>query len=64
MNAWKEHVKQIFDEVLRALKDKADSVRDTLDDAAQRLFPAPRPARVENAPPRPRQKTPQSHRHR
>ena len=63
MNAWKEHVKQIFDEVLRALKDKADSVRDTLDDAAQRLFPAPRPVRVENAP-RPRPKTTQSHRHR
>ena len=61
MNAWKEHVKQIFDEVLRALKDKAGSVRDTLDASAQRLFPAPQPARVENAP-RPRPNTPQSRR--
>ena len=55
MNAYNEQVKHIFDEVLRALRDKADSVGDALDAAAQRLFPAPRPARVENAP-RPRPK--------
>jgi hypothetical protein len=59
MTAYNEPVKHIFDEVLRALRDKADSVRDTLDAAAQRLFPAPRPVRVEK-PPRP--KTPQSRR--
>ena len=59
MNAYNEHVKHIFDDVLRALRDKADSARDTLDAVAQRLFPAPQPVRVENAP-RPRPKTPQS----
>jgi len=61
MKAYHEQVKHIFDEVLRALRDKAGSVRDTLDAAAQRLFPAPQPVRAAN-PPRPRPKTPQSRR--
>lgn len=61
MNASKEHVKQIFDEVLRALKDKSGSVRDALEATTERLFPAPAPVRVPNAR-RPRSKMPQSRR--
>ena len=60
MNVYKERAEQIFDEVLRALKDKADSCRDALDAAAERLFPAPAPVRVENR--RPRASAPQSRR--
>lgn len=41
MKFLKQHVAQFLDEVVRALKDKADACRDALRDATARLFPAP-----------------------
>jgi len=60
MTSLKHRVAQIFDEVVRALKDKRDAYADALRDAAAQLFPAPAVVPVPNRPragsPRPRPK--------
>lgn len=50
MTSLKHRAAQIFDEVVRALKDKRDACADALRDAAAQLFPAPAVAPVPNRP--------------
>jgi len=59
MNTLKQRLAQVFDEAVRALKDKADACADALRDAAAQFFPAPAPVPVENRP-RPRAHTPRA----
>ena len=58
MISLKHRVAQIFDEVVRALKDKRDACADALRDAAAQLLPAPAvvpvPGRPRAASPRPK----------
>ncbi len=41
MRTLKQRLAQIFDDAIRALKDKADACADALRDAAAQLMPAP-----------------------
>ncbi len=50
MTFFKQQAAQIFDEVVRALKDKADAYAEALREAAARAFPAPAVVPVNNRP--------------
>jgi hypothetical protein len=41
MTSFQQRVAQIFDEVVRTLKDKADAYAEALREAAAQAFPAP-----------------------
>ena len=54
MNSFLQRAAQIFDEVVRALKDKADAYAEALRESAAQAFPAPAAVPVVNRPhPRP-----------
>lgn len=50
MTALQHCLAQIFDEVVRALKDKRDACADALRDAAAKLFPVPATVPVPHRP--------------
>jgi|GEM_PF-6499880 hypothetical protein len=50
MNSLKQRVAQIFDETVRALKDKRRACADALRDAAAQLFPVPAAVPVPSRP--------------
>lgn len=61
MNCFQQRAAQIFDEVVRALKDKADAYAEAIREAAAQAFPAPAAVPAVNrphprpGPPRPKQ---------
>ena len=50
MTSLKQRVAEIFDEVVRALKDKRDAFADALRDAASQVFPVPAVVPVPHRP--------------
>ncbi|HUL32550.1 MAG TPA: hypothetical protein VL128_01595 [Candidatus Eisenbacteria bacterium] len=51
MESFSQRTADILDAAARALKDKADAVREAVCDAAARLFPAPIPVPVDTRRP-------------